>query len=372
VVYKNLNGGYVGMKLKKILAALTSCALAVSATAAIGFTASAVDQVAGGLPAVFRDLEEGKTYDLSVVFEWGKAPEGNNSDYGNTKYIAIVGLSGSHDFTINSAYIGSITPSYTHSTAAGDGETDAWFPTDSLVAGQTYTLTVNLTSTGATGIRVRIASEDAWNNWTDDGAANSFEGAVPVEAPAVVAPPAAVSAITPLGAVTWINNDNQQGWRANGTDDEVTDLSLDALKAAKYIVIEMAAPPSGGIQVAVQSDGDGWAWNQTDGIEAVGSAFIIDTSTLTGWDGLKSAPEFGKFLIGFWGGDGNETFANLQITNAYLAYDASQLPATGGGGAAAPAPGGTEVPKVGNVAVASIVTVMVLAGAAAVVTRKRK
>jgi len=56
-------------------------------------------------------------------------------------------------------------------------------------------------------------------------------------------------------------------WYSNGCDDKVTSLTFATLKGAKYLIMKVTSKANedgfGGIQLAVQSDGDGWDWNET-------------------------------------------------------------------------------------------------------------
>jgi len=197
-----------------------------------------------------------------------------------------------------------------------------------------------------------------------------------------------------LGAVTAVNNDSQKGWSVDGTDGIPTDYSLEAFKAARYLVLELASPPVGGVQFIIQTDGDNWGWNQTNGIvgddgqsEAV---IVIDLTAMEGYSALQAAEEAAKIFVAYY----SNGFDDLGITSAYFVGD------FGGGGAApavvqdsvagdcddddcdddhdhgtapAPAPVAPAAsPATGNTPVIAIVSLMALAGVAAIVSKKRK
>jgi len=113
-----------------------------------------------------------------------------------------------------------------------------------------------------------------------------------------------------LGGFTWLNNENQKGWRANGTDNTVTDLPIEELRNAKYLVLHTKGGNSdtafGDISVIVQSNGEsGWPWNSTN----IGGAdfdrtkdnfIVIDISKIKGGSALSLCSQ-GKFIIQYYG-----------------------------------------------------------------------
>lgn len=115
---------------------------------------------------------------------------------------------------------------------------------------------------------------------------------------------------------TLILSDNQVAWVTNGTDEIATDLTLDQVKAAKFLVLEITEVPEGGFQFVVQSDGDGWAWNQleltTEDVYADGK-LIFDFSKMT-MGGIADATQFAKLFVCYYTDD----VTSLGITKAYL------------------------------------------------------
>jgi hypothetical protein len=69
-----------------------------------------------------------------------------------------------------------------------------------------------------------------------------------------------------LGDYTSINQPTQKGWCSNGTDLTITDLEVEDLIAAKFLVLKLKSKPIGGLQVIWQGDGNDWFWAQTDGV----------------------------------------------------------------------------------------------------------
>jgi len=138
-------------------------------------------------------------------------------------------------------------------------------------------------------------------------------------------------------------------WKSNGCDDATTTLSIATLKSAKYLIMEVISKASengfGGIQLAVQSDGDSWDWNETticadwnkpeassghwDITYASEEAFylVVDTSKLEGWSSLVSSATKGKIKINTW----PSQLKALPAVNGYLANSTVTLtkPATG-------------------------------------------
>ena len=116
--------------------------------------------------------------------------------------------------------------------------------------------------------------------------------------------------VIPLGAFTWVNNANQQGWRSNGTDDVVTALEWEVIQGATYLVIKSTNLPSqwgiGGLQICFQGDGTGGAWaspNVKGGWDNFTNTpadviyTVIKLADVSGWAGFISGTQ-GKFLIG--------------------------------------------------------------------------
>jgi hypothetical protein len=136
-----------------------------------------------------------------------------------------------------------------------------------------------------------------------------------------------------LGDFNWINNDNQKGWRSNGTDTIETDLAIEDLVAAKYLVLELNAAPAGGFQVVWQGNGTpGWAWNQVDVLAGDGTPIDGAGATVTpsaggailkvefsvtfaekDYEGFKASTQ-AKILIAYYTGG----IDGLGITKAYL------------------------------------------------------
>jgi len=57
-------------------------------------------------------------------------------------------------------------------------------------------------------------------------------------------------------------------WYSNGADGNVSPITTEIVKGAKYLILELLSKPSnngfGGMQLAIQHNGDGWAWHQED------------------------------------------------------------------------------------------------------------
>ena len=129
-----------------------------------------------------------------------------------------------------------------------------------------------------------------------------------------------------LGDFTWVNNDTQKGWRSDGADNTATDLDFAELYHAKYLVLEMPALPTGGVQLVWQGDGEGgWHSNNiltgTGGVIAeAGTSFdgtnlkIELSKAFTKYDSFLKSREWAKFLIAYYSPD----VAALGITKAYL------------------------------------------------------
>ncbi len=112
------------------------------------------------------------------------------------------------------------------------------------------------------------------------------------------------------------NNDNQKGWCVNGTDGVTTDLTIEQLKAATTLTLEITAKPTGGFQFVIQSD-NGWAWSQTE----LTAADVYSNGKLTfkladmqGYTELQSATAQAKFYVCYY----DTTVDELGITKAYL------------------------------------------------------
>jgi uncharacterized protein YxeA len=130
-----------------------------------------------------------------------------------------------------------------------------------------------------------------------------------------------------LGDFTASNNDNQKGWGSNGTDDKETNLAIEDLKAAKYLVLELSKAPSGGLQVIWQGDGNAWDWAQNDeilsdtgspnaakGASLSGNVLKIELSKALKDYSKLAASTKAKIFIAYYSPDA----AGLGITRAYL------------------------------------------------------
>ena len=128
----------------------------------------------------------------------------------------------------------------------------------------------------------------------------------------------AFAAQTDLGAMNLSNGDTQQGWLTDGVDGNSSPLTAADFTSAKYLVLEFAQAPTGGMQVIWQGDGDAWAWDQTDGVipndGMTGTQLVVDlSSTLKNYDLFKASTQL-KLLLGYY----SNNIADLGITKAYL------------------------------------------------------
>ncbi|MDR0325857.1 MAG: hypothetical protein LBI19_07185 [Oscillospiraceae bacterium] len=169
----------------------------------------------------------------------------------------------------------------------------------------------------------------------------------------------ALAATFTLGDFTAINNESQKGWGSNGTDDKETNLPIETLTSAKTLVLEFSKPPTGGMQIIWQGDGDDWAWNQTNGVIPDGgteeTTIRIDLAkTLINYDKFKASTH-AKIFLGYY----STNVDDLGVTRATLEGATS-----GGGGNAQTG----ESPAVKTAAAVLILSVC----AAAVLGRKMK
>ncbi|MDR0292975.1 MAG: LPXTG cell wall anchor domain-containing protein [Oscillospiraceae bacterium] len=163
----------------------------------------------------------------------------------------------------------------------------------------------------------------------------------------------ALAANIDLGAMNVTNSDTQKGWVTDGMDDIASSLTIEQLRSATTLHLEFSAPPAGGMQFIIQSDGDNYAWNQNDGaIPDTGldaTSIDIDLTKMKGFSALKDATK-AKFFLGYY----SSNIADLGITKAYLV--------TGGGGSA----------KTGDGAmIAFALMALVLAGGATVLIARK-
>jgi hypothetical protein len=149
-----------------------------------------------------------------------------------------------------------------------------------------------------------------------------------IEPPPPPPPPPPDAERVDLGDFTWDNGASQKGWKSNGTDSEETDLEINELVTAKYLVLELSAPPSGGLQIVWQGSLS-WSWNQenilTDSGEAIpekgtsieGNTLKIELSlALKDYDKFQGS-EQAKVLIAYYSPD----IDGLGIEEAYLLYE---------------------------------------------------
>ena len=148
---------------------------------------------------------------------------------------------------------------------------------------------------------------------------------------AMLAAPAFAATVQLPIIPNWVNNDNQKGWRTDGTDDIATDLTLAQLQAAKYLVLEVPSKPEGsGIQFTFQCDPD-WGWTQTDlQVDDIwqDGKLVFEFSKMSKIADLGKAESNGKILVAYYDGGWDA----LGVTKAYLT---DSLGGGGGGGGSA-------------------------------------
>jgi hypothetical protein len=99
------------------------------------------------------------------------------------------------------------------------------------------------------------------------------------------------------------NNASQKGWGTNGTDNKETDLDIADLIAAKYLVLEMPAAPSGGFQLIWQGNAVAWTdWNQQNSV-------LLDDGT--------PDPEKGASVTV----DGGKAILKIELSKGFVKYD---------------------------------------------------
>ncbi len=161
-----------------------------------------------------------------------------------------------------------------------------------------------------------------------------------------------------LGEFTWSNPDNptsQRGWVTDGyTDGETimtSDLTIDYVLAAQYLILDMSAAPVGGMQLIWQGDAVATTdWNQVDILSGMGVPDAEKGVTLEGTSlkielakALKTYDDFknntmAKIIIAYY----SSGIDDLGITRAYLQGDFSAIGAEPGEGEEGTEPGEGE------------------------------
>jgi hypothetical protein len=90
-----------------------------------------------------------------------------------------------------------------------------------------------------------------------------------------------------LGPMNIRNQATQMGWGSEGTDNK-EGQPVENFTTAKFLVLQLSAKPTGGLQMIWQGDSDGWNWNQNDGVladdgtpNAAKGATLSDDNVLT-------------------------------------------------------------------------------------------
>ncbi|MDR2589494.1 MAG: hypothetical protein LBC71_00660 [Oscillospiraceae bacterium] len=130
----------------------------------------------------------------------------------------------------------------------------------------------------------------------------------------------------PLGAFSWVNNDNQKGWVSDGYDGDPTSTVWAVVAASTGIQIRVDRAPEGGsIFIIAQASFNPSQWNQqefatadvfTADAEGDGGVIRISWSALPFWSDLAGS-DGGKIGIGYWG-DGTGDISNLGFVSAIL------------------------------------------------------
>jgi len=131
-----------------------------------------------------------------------------------------------------------------------------------------------------------------------------------------------------LGDFNVSNGGTQKGWHSSNMSDEsiLSTVDIADFIAAKYLVLELNAVPTGGMQIIWQGDSDDYGWNQEDILSNLGAA---DASKGTSFEGTTLKIELSKalknysvyitntkvkILIAYYSPD----IAGLGVTKAYL------------------------------------------------------
>jgi hypothetical protein len=131
-----------------------------------------------------------------------------------------------------------------------------------------------------------------------------------------------------LGDYTIDQDAQTKGWLTDGTDNKESDLAVEDLVAAKYLVLELGKAPVGSLQVIWQGDSDNWGWNQTNGVLSnngipdaekgvtLSKDFVLKielSKTLVKYDDFVNCIK-AKLIIAYY----STGIADLGITKAYL------------------------------------------------------
>jgi LPXTG-motif cell wall-anchored protein len=169
-------------------------------------------------------------------------------------------------------------------------------------------------------------------------------------------------------APTFVNNDTQKGWGVNGTDMNgvaiETDLTLEQMKNATGLVLEVPEMPVGGLQFVFQCD-NGWAWDSTD-LTAdqlwQDGKLVFNFADMLGWDKIAGSTAQVKFFVAYY----DPNFDALGVTKAYLTEAGAAAPADSGGEAA----GGNAKTGDSSLLFAAIGALALATGAAVLFVRK--
>jgi len=119
-----------------------------------------------------------------------------------------------------------------------------------------------------------------------------------------------------LGAFSASNGDTQKGWLTVGVDNNTTStLTAEQLTGAKYIILDLSALPTGGMQFVWQGDAVSFSdWNQTVILENNGAAI----------DGITFVPTAGQ--LADWGiAPGTAKLLAIDLSGAAKDYDNFKL-----------------------------------------------
>jgi len=155
-------------------------------------------------------------------------------------------------------------------------------------------------------------------------------------------------------APNWVNRTEQQGWATDSAYDGDADnltgtkigLTLDDLKSAKYLVIELNKPftNDGTEKIGVSTENIGWADVEFSNLGDE-NTIKIDLPATSVWSNILEADEWGRFEIQHWTEDW------LDIKAIYLDDGVAAAAASGGGGDN-PATGETSVIVFAGIALA--------------------
>lgn len=115
--------------------------------------------------------------------------------------------------------------------------------------------------------------------------------------------------------------DNMRGWTSINPYGIPSSWEISDFTGSRYLIIELETAPKGGLVIALNGDGTGYSWAESQLAPDSGSdqtVFIVDLTKINGYDNFIASNEVAEIWLHYW----SNNWSDLPVKDVYFATDA--------------------------------------------------